>query len=88
MTTQISPHTPRRLQEGRTGRVPLHKLLLSEVPEGILEYGKKVLRVETFTDEKNPNIRLYFEDGGTTDADLVVAADGLYSVLIYIDCFL
>ncbi|KAH8810762.1 salicylate hydroxylase [Xylogone sp. PMI_703] len=84
MTTQISPHTPRVLQEGRTGRVALYNLLLNEIAEGVVEYGKKVVRVENL-DEKNhgidKGIRLHFADGGTEDADLVVAADGLYSKL-------
>jgi salicylate hydroxylase len=83
MTTQISPHTPRKLQEGRTGRVPLHKLLLSEVPDGVISYGKKVLWLEKLGKSATGGaveIRLHFEDASTEDADLVVAADGLYSV--------
>lgn len=83
MTTQISPHTPRWLQEGRTGRIPLHNLLLSEIPDGVIEYGKKVIKVEKL-EKKGPEVdegmRIHFEDGSTEQADLVVAADGLYSV--------
>jgi salicylate hydroxylase len=83
MTTQISPNTLRQLQEGRTGRVLLHKLLLSEVTVGVISYGKKVLRPEKLENsarDYSAVVRLHFEDGSTKDADLVVASDGLYSV--------
>jgi 6-hydroxynicotinate 3-monooxygenase len=85
MTTQVSPHTPRHLQEGRTGRVPLHKILLEEIPEGTIIYGKKVLRVEKLELARKGSggvaeVQLHFADGDTETSDLVVVADGLYSV--------
>lgn len=85
LTTAISPHTPRRLQEGRTSRVALHRVLMNEVPKGIFNYGKHVLRVEEQAHELDTaaKMRLHFADGSATDADVVVAADGLYSVSIW-----
>ena len=75
LATAISPGTPRELQEGRTGRVVLHKLLLDEVPAGTLKFGRKVVAVEKL----DVGMRLHFGDGISEYTDLVVAADGLYS---------
>lgn len=72
-----SPHTSRRMQEGRTGRVALHGLMMSEVPKESVKYGKQATRVENLG---AAGIIVHFADGGSEDADLVVAADGLYSV--------
>jgi salicylate hydroxylase len=82
LTTAISPHSPRHLQEGRTSRVALHRLLMKEVPDGVFNYGKHVVQVEKRHegDHNGSKMRLHFADGSTTDADVVVAADGLYSV--------
>lgn len=84
LTTAISPHSPRHLQEGRTSRVALHKILMNEVPDGLFNYGKSVLRVEKRSreDDGAVEMRLYFADGSNEDADIVVAADGLYSVSV------
>jgi hypothetical protein len=57
--------------------------LLSEAPDGVISNGKKVLRLqkpERSVNGGGAEIRLHFEDGSTEYADLVVAADGLYSV--------
>jgi salicylate hydroxylase len=84
LTTAISPHSPRHLQEGRTSRVALHKVLMNEVPEGVFKYGKYVVQVDKRKKEGGgrAEMRLRFEDWSTEDADIVVAADGLYSVSI------
>ena len=82
LTTAISPHTPRHLQEGRTSRVALHRVLMNEVPEGVFRYGKQVVHVEKSAQEDGAGMKmqLSFADGSSRDADVVVAADGLYSV--------
>ena len=83
LTTAISPHTPRHMQEGRTSRVNLHRILMNDVPDGIFTYGKQVIRVEKVSnrdEREGVEMRLHFSDGSTEGADLVVAADGLYSV--------
>jgi salicylate hydroxylase len=82
MASAISPHTPRHLQEGRTGRIPLHKMLMGEVPDGVFEYGRQVVHVERLpraSGDDDQEMRLRFADGSTTITDLVVVADGLYS---------
>ena len=79
MTCALSPHTPRYMEEGRISRQALHDVLMQEVPEGIMHFEKHVMRVEKVSDAGG-GMRLVFEDGSTEDADLVVAADGLYSV--------
>lgn len=81
LATAISPDTPRHMQEGRTGRVPLHNTLMMDVPDGIMEYGRKVTHVETRTAAGAAKVgRLYFADGSTEEADLIIVADGIYSV--------
>jgi 2-polyprenyl-6-methoxyphenol hydroxylase-like FAD-dependent oxidoreductase len=81
LTAAISPHSPRYLQEGRTSRVALHKVLMDEVPDGLFRYGKNVIDVEKQSKEGGGfEVRLTFADGTTENADIVVAADGLYSV--------
>ncbi|OAA63689.1 Salicylate hydroxylase (Salicylate 1-monooxygenase) [Niveomyces insectorum RCEF 264] len=101
LTTAISPHTPRHLQEGRTSRVALHRVLMNEIPDeaAVFRYGKHVVRVEKTPREHDAHngqgeqhdtngpdagsteMKLHFADGGTASADVVVAADGLYSKL-------
>jgi len=76
MAGATSPHTPRHMQEGRTGRIALLNLMKSEIPEGTVKYGKQGVRVENLG---AAGMRVYFADGSSEDADLVVAADGLYS---------
>ena len=81
LATNISPHTPRRLQEGRTSRVVLHRVLMRDVPESVVEYGKEFVRVQTYTTTAgHKKALLHFKDDSTVTADLVIAADGLYSV--------
>jgi salicylate hydroxylase len=77
MTNALSPHTPKHLQEGRVGRIALHDLLMREIPEGTVKYSYHVTKIEK---RDQGGMRIYFDDGRTEDADLVVAADGLYSV--------
>lgn len=81
LLTAISPHTPRSMQEGRASRVMLHRTLMMDVPDGVVEYGNEVACVETRrNDEGGSEAVLHFKGGHSTSVDLVVAADGLYSV--------
>ncbi|KAJ9138242.1 Salicylate hydroxylase [Pleurostoma richardsiae] len=73
-----SLHTSPLYREGRTHRVPLHNLLLSHVPAGMIQYSKEVVAIEV---TKGSVARLEFADGAMVEADLVVAADGLHSRL-------
>lgn len=77
LTNALSPHTPRHMQEGRISRIALHDLLMREVPDGVMNYSSHVLRVDT---NEAGGMKIVFEDGRVEEADLVVAADGLYSV--------
>lgn len=76
MATASSAHTARPMQEGRTGRVALLEMLMNEIPDGIPTYGRKVMALKKL----ETGMQVQFADGKTEDADLVVAADGLYSV--------
>jgi 2-polyprenyl-6-methoxyphenol hydroxylase-like FAD-dependent oxidoreductase len=57
-------------------------MLMMDVTDGIIEYGKEVTRVEPQGERQaaQPGAILHFADGSTEEADLVVVADGLYSV--------
>lgn len=68
-------HAPDYIQ-ARTHRFPLLQAILSNVPEGIIQYGYNVVDV-VVTDD---GVRLFFQDQPSQDFDLVVAADGIYSV--------
>ncbi|KAI1626798.1 salicylate hydroxylase [Exophiala viscosa] len=76
LTNALSPHTPRHMQEGRISRIALHDLLVRDVPDDVINYSSSVLRVEK---NEPSGMRIVFEDGRVEEADLVVAADGLYS---------
>ncbi|CAK7223394.1 hypothetical protein SCUCBS95973_005163 [Sporothrix curviconia] len=80
MTCALSPHTPRYMEEGRISRQALHDVLMRDVPEGIMHFEKHVMRIEKISGQGDASgMRLVFENGSTEEADLVIAADGLYS---------
>ncbi|KAH8879474.1 FAD/NAD(P)-binding domain-containing protein, partial [Thozetella sp. PMI_491] len=80
LATAVSPDTPRHMQEGRASRPLLHKTLMMDVPDGIVEYGREVVQLESRMDQSGEKkVVLHFNDGDTRTADLVVSADGLYS---------
>ncbi|KAJ6170964.1 FAD-binding monooxygenase [Penicillium chermesinum] len=62
----------------RARRTRLQRELLSKVPEGIIQYGKKLIRQE---DLPTAGVGLHFQDGTYFVADLVIGADGLHSVV-------
>jgi salicylate hydroxylase len=89
LATAVSPDTPRHMQEGRASRPLLHKTLLMDVSDGVVEYGHEVLQLEPrrgLFGEKE--VVLHLKSEGTRTADLVVAADGLYSVSCRTENFL
>ncbi|CAG8076141.1 unnamed protein product [Penicillium salamii] len=62
----------------RARRTRLQSALLAKVPEGIIQYSKKLLFMEDLTIN---GTRLVFEDQTEAIADIVVGADGLHSII-------
>ncbi|OIJ64358.1 FAD-dependent oxidoreductase [Streptomyces mangrovisoli] len=59
-------------------RGQLRRLLLDSLEPGTVRWGRKVTHVEPL----EPGVhRLHFADGTTTDADLVIGADGAWSTV-------
>ena len=58
-------------------RGDLHDALCSAVPQQIVHLGKKL----TGLDQAGGRVTLHFEDGTTANADAVVGADGVHSVV-------
>src|SRR5436190_4176815 len=56
-------------------RGDLHSVLESALGHGTVAFGKRLSNL----DNSSPMVRLYFEDGDHTEADLVIGADGLNS---------
>ncbi|KZT51350.1 FAD/NAD(P)-binding domain-containing protein [Calocera cornea HHB12733] len=62
----------------RVERYKLQNALKKEVPEGLIQLSKRLVEIE----EKDTGLTLKFEDGTSfEDADLVVGADGIRSVV-------
>jgi salicylate hydroxylase len=62
----------------RTERTHLQAALLKHVKPGVIQYGKKLERIE---DLGEAGVRLNFVDGSIDTADLLVGADGICSVV-------
>jgi salicylate hydroxylase/6-hydroxynicotinate 3-monooxygenase len=58
-------------------RGDLHEALLSVLPDDIISLGKKLVGL----DDHGGRVRLTFEDGDTAEADAVVGADGVHSIV-------
>ncbi|MFG2877635.1 FAD-dependent monooxygenase [Streptomyces sp. NPDC048337] len=58
-------------------RADLHQALLSSIDDNILHIGRRCVGVE----ELPEGARLLFEDGSTYEADVVIGADGIHSVV-------
>jgi 2-polyprenyl-6-methoxyphenol hydroxylase-like FAD-dependent oxidoreductase len=58
-------------------RADLHSILLTALPEGIVHLGKRYVELK----QGEKEIRATFEGGEEARADLLVAADGIHSVL-------
>jgi salicylate hydroxylase len=61
----------------RTQRTKLQSALLSHIKPGTIRLSKKLIRM---VDSGAAGVELYFKDGSSTVADLVVGADGIRSV--------
>ena len=61
----------------RARRTRLQSALLAKVPEGVIQYSKKLVLLENMPGR---GVRLVFEDLTEVIADIVVGADGLHSV--------
>ena len=75
-TAPTSAHIAPQFAQARTHRVPFLNVLLSNVPSGTIQYGREVVDHEISRD----GVRLNFADSTSESFDLVVAADGIYSV--------
>ncbi|KAH7144317.1 hypothetical protein B0J13DRAFT_607686 [Dactylonectria estremocensis] len=62
----------------RARRTRLQSALLAQVPEDVIQYGKKLLSLENL---EEGGVRLLFKDGTEATADLVVGADGIQSIV-------
>jgi len=58
-------------------RADLTEALVSAVPEGVLQLNKKLVGLE----QKSDQVILVFEDGTRAQADAVIGADGVHSVV-------
>ncbi|MEM9683417.1 MAG: FAD-dependent monooxygenase [Pseudomonadota bacterium] len=58
-------------------RGDLHAAIASLVPDSIVERNRKLVALDARTDR----VRLDFEDGSGVDAELVIGADGVHSVV-------
>ncbi|TVY20501.1 6-hydroxynicotinate 3-monooxygenase [Lachnellula arida] len=74
-TAPSSAHVLEKFKQARTHRVPLHNVLISNIPEGTIHFNHKVLDHHV----TEAGVRLNFEDRPSEAFDLLVAADGLYS---------
>lgn len=61
----------------RARRTRLQSALLDKVPEGLIQFNKKLISLE---DLPGAGVRLVFDDKTDAHADLVVGADGIHSV--------
>ncbi|KAK4219872.1 hypothetical protein QBC37DRAFT_72796 [Rhypophila decipiens] len=70
--------TPYHRQSGRCARSKLQTALLRQVDRRYICVGKKLVGLEQLPDSR---VRLVFADGDEDEVDLVVAADGIRSVV-------
>ncbi|KAJ5813471.1 uncharacterized protein N7503_000221 [Penicillium pulvis] len=62
----------------RARRTRLQSALLDKVPEGLIQFNKKLVSLE---DLPGAGVRLIFDDQTDAHADLVVGADGIHSIV-------
>ena len=61
----------------RARRTRLQQALLAQVPDGIIRYNKKLIRLDNLQGDR---VKLVFQDSTEVFADIVVGADGIHSV--------
>lgn len=71
------PKGPKEFWPQRVRRTRLQSALKAKVPEGTIKLQKRLLSLEYLGSE---GVKLSFEDGTETVADLVVGGDGIRSV--------
>lgn len=64
----------------RARRTRLQQALLAKVPDGIIQYNKKLVCLENLPGD---GVRLVFQDDTEVFADIVVGADGIHSVSLF-----
>ncbi|KAL4819763.1 hypothetical protein BDW67DRAFT_181480 [Aspergillus spinulosporus] len=72
-------HGDPRYASIRARRTRLQAALLEKVPDGIIQFGKKLVSIQDLG--QGQGVRLGFRDGTETTADLVVGADGIRSIV-------
>jgi salicylate hydroxylase len=72
-----SSAVPTKRGPTRVPRTRLHAALGAQVPNGIIQFAKKLVSLQNL---ESRGVRLAFQDGTETTADLVVGADGIRSV--------
>jgi len=70
--------SPPQYKSRRVRRTRLQSALMAKVPKGLIQLNK---RLESLEDLKEQGVRLRFEDGTDSVADLVVGGDGIRSVV-------
>ncbi|QKX57371.1 uncharacterized protein TRUGW13939_04483 [Talaromyces rugulosus] len=73
-----APSLPLKYRTIRARRTRLQSALISKVPQGIIQLNKKLVSIE---DAAAQGVRLTFEDGTETVADLLIGGDGIRSVV-------
>lgn len=68
---------PLKYRSRRVRRTRLQAALIAKVPQGIIQLNKRLVSIE---DAGTQGVRLSFEDGAETIADLVIGGDGIRSV--------
>jgi 2-polyprenyl-6-methoxyphenol hydroxylase-like FAD-dependent oxidoreductase len=58
-------------------RAKLQAILMSRVEKGSIEIGKRLKKIEN---TEGP-IKVYFEDGTTSESDILIGSDGIHSVV-------
>ncbi|KAL4773379.1 hypothetical protein BDW60DRAFT_206189 [Aspergillus nidulans var. acristatus] len=72
-------HDDPRYASIRARRTRLQAALLEKVPDGLIQFGKKLVSIQDIG--QGQGVRLGFKDGTETTADLVVGADGIRSIV-------
>ncbi|RMY96431.1 hypothetical protein D0864_05151 [Hortaea werneckii] len=58
-------------------RPDLYKRMLQAIPEGTIQFGKAIEKIES-----EPHlVRLHFQDGTTSEVDVLIGADGIDSIV-------
>lgn len=73
---------PLKYQPRRVRRTHLQSALKAQVAPGIIQLNKRLSLLEDLGDR---GVKLTFQDGATTEVDLVVGCDGIRSVSLTLD---